>query len=117
MSALRRRNTTCEALSEPRSDAAALLSRLAAFFASSSAISFPCTSMCRGTQRMTTSALPSCVRAAASSLSWKMSVNQWPSRSRVISEAWRAAVLAKAMDSRFHTTLVLVYCLRISMQR
>ena len=39
------------------------------------------------------------------------------SRSRVISEAWRAAVLAKAMDSHFHTTLVLVYCLRISMQR
>ena len=78
--------------------------------------------MCRGTQRMTTSAIPSCVRAAASSLSWKMPVVEdasrlVASRSRVISEAWRAAVLAKAMDSRFHTTLVLVYYLRISMQR
>ena len=51
------------------SDAAALLSPRAALFASSSAISLPGTSICPGTQRMTTSVIPSCTRAAASSLS------------------------------------------------
>ena len=51
------------------SDAAALLSPRAALFASSSASSLPGMSMWPGTQRMTTSAMSWCARAAVSNLS------------------------------------------------
>ena len=51
------------------SDAVALHSPLAAFFASSSASSLPWTSMCPGTQRMATCPMASCAFLAASSLS------------------------------------------------